>query len=198
MSAEKIVEKILSDARAEAQRILENARAQAQQIRQQGQSEAQRQFGQILTQAREEAQSRRRAHLSQAQLAARNAVLGARRAVLDKVFAEAQARLQQMPMNEYRNWLLQAIPQAVRTGDEELMLPSADRQTLGEGFLRELNAKLAQLGKRGQLKFSDEARELGRGFVLKGENVETNMTLTMLLKRAQGELEIDVAHLLFD
>ncbi len=198
MSAEKIVERILRDARAEAQRILEEARAQAQQIRQQAQDEAQRQSAQILTQARAEAQSRRRAHLSQAQLAARNAVLSARRAALDRVFAEAQARLQQMPLHEYRAWLLEAISQAAQTGDEGLILPSADRQTLGADFLRELNAKLAQLGKRGQIRFSNETRELGRGFVLQGQHVETNMTLTLLLKRAQADLEIDVAQMLFN
>ncbi|MCS6936168.1 MAG: V-type ATP synthase subunit E [Candidatus Bipolaricaulota bacterium] len=197
MSAEKIVEKILSEAQAEAQALLEKARAQAQEIRQQAQLEAQRQAEQILAQAREEAQNRRRAHLSQARLAARNAVLSARRAVLDRVFSEAQSRLQQMPTDEYRAWLLQTIPQAVQTGDEELILSPSDKQALGEAFLRELNAKLAQMGKRGQLKFSSETRELGRGFVLKGRNVETNMTLNMLLKQAQEELEIDVARLLF-
>lgn len=197
MSAEKIVEKILSDARTEAQAILEKARAQAQEIRHQAQIEAQRQAEQILTQAREEAQSRRRAQISQAQLAARNAVLSARRAMLDRVFSEAQSRLEQMPAGEYRAWLLQTIPQAVQTGDEELILSPSDQQALGEAFLRELNSKLAQMGKRGQIKFANERRELGRGFVLKGRNVETNMTLRMLLKQAQEELEIDVARLLF-
>ncbi|MCI2430809.1 V-type ATP synthase subunit E [Candidatus Acetothermia bacterium] len=197
MSAEKIVEKILSEARAEAQSILEKARAQTQEIRQQAQTEAQRQAEQILTQAREEAQSRRRAQLSQAQLAARNAVLNARRTALTQVFTEAETRLQQMPADDYRAWLLQMIPQAAQRGDEELILSTSDRQALEEAFLRELNEKLSQMGKRGQMKFSSETRELGRGFVLKGTNSETNMTLTMLLKQAQEELEMDVARLLF-
>lgn len=197
MSAEKIIEKILSDAHAEAQHILADTRAQAQQLRQQAQAEAQRQYEQILAQAREEAQSRRRAHQSQAQLAARGAVLSARRAVLDRVFAEARARLEQMSIGEYKAWLLQTILQAVQTGDEELLLSPQDKQALGEVFLKELNSKLSQMGKRGQLKYSRETRELGRGFVLKGQTFESNASLAMLLRRAQEKLEIEIARKLF-
>ncbi len=197
MSAEKIVEKILSDARAEAQRILEAARQQAQQIREHAQSEAQRQRELILAQAREEAQSRRRAQLAAATAAARNAVLQAKRAVLEQVFEQAAAKLMAMPVTEYKDWLLRLLVDAVETGDEEVILSPADRQTLGEALIKEANAQLAKQGKKGALRLSLETRDLGRGFVLKGINSETNVTLKALLRRAHEELEIQVAQVLF-
>jgi V/A-type H+-transporting ATPase subunit E len=197
MSVEKIVEKILSDARAEAQRIVEGARAQAAQIREQAQLEAQRQRELILAQAHQEAQSRRRAQLALATAAARNALLAAKRAVLAKAFEQTAAKLLAMPASEYKSWLLRLIVHAVETGEEEVILSPADRQALGEAFIREANAQLAQHGKKGALKLSTEARDIGRGFVLKGRNSETNVTLKTLLRRAQEELEIEVAQMLF-
>lgn len=197
MSVEKIVEKILSDARAEAQRIIESARQQAAQIREQAQNEAQHQRELILSQAREEAQSRRRAQLAAANAAARNAVLAARRAVLETVFKQAAAQLAALPLNEYKSWLLRLITEAVETGDEEVILSPADRQAFGEVFVKEANAQLAKHGKKGALKISVETRDLGRGFVLKGKNSEINVTAATLLRRAQDELEIEVAQMLF-
>ncbi len=197
MSVEKIVEKILSDARAEAQRIVEGARAQAAQIAEQAQLEAQRQRELILTQAQQEAQSRRRAQLAAATAAARNAVLEAKRTILTKVFEQVAERLATMPAQDYKSWLLRLLVESSETGDEEVILSAGDRQTLGEPLIREANAQLAQHGKKGALKLSVETRDIGRGFVLKGRNSETNVTLKTLLRRAQEELEIEVAQLLF-
>jgi len=197
MSAEKIIEKILSDARAEAQRTLEGARAQAAQIHEHAQSEAQHQRDLILAQAREEAQSRRRAQLAAAAAAARNAVLEAKRAILERVFEQAAAKLTAMPVSEYKSWLLRLLLDAVETGEEEVILSSSDRQTMGEALIREANAQLAKHGKKGALKLSVETRDMGKGFVLKGVNSETNVTLKALLRRAQEELELEVAQMLF-
>jgi V/A-type H+-transporting ATPase subunit E len=197
MSVEKIVEKILSDARAEAQHIVEGARAQAAQIREHAQSEAQRQRELILAQAHQEAQSRRAALLAEARAAARNAVLGAKRQVLARVFEQVAERLATMPAQEYKSWLLRLLVEASETGDEEVILSPGDRQTLGETLVREANAQLAQRGKKGALKLSAETRNFERGFVLKGRNSEINVTLEALLRRAQEELEIAVAQMLF-
>ncbi|MCX8103736.1 MAG: V-type ATP synthase subunit E [Candidatus Bipolaricaulota bacterium] len=197
MSAEKIVEKILSDARAEAQRVVENARAQAVQIREQAEREAQQQRELILAQARQEAQSRRRAQLAAATAAARNAVLEAKRALLESVFEQAAAKLAAMPAHEYKNWLLRLIVHAVETGEEEVVLSAADKQALGEALIAEANAQLAQHGKKGALRLSAETREIGRGFVLKGTHSETNVTMATLMRRAKDELEIEVAQMLF-
>ncbi|MFN4217717.1 MAG: V-type ATP synthase subunit E [Candidatus Bipolaricaulia bacterium] len=197
MSAEKIIEKILSDARAEAQRVLEGAHSQAAQIREQAQREAQQQRESILAQARQEAQSRRRAQLAAATAAARNAVLSAKRALLERAFQQAAERIAAMPVSDYKNWLLRLIVQAAETGEEEVILSPADRQTLGEGFIREANAQLARHGKKGALKLSAETRDIGRGFVLKSTNSETNVTVATLLRRAHDELEIEVAQMLF-
>ncbi len=197
MSAEKIVEKILSDARAEAQRVLEGARAQAAQIREQAEREAQRQRELILAQAHQEAQSRRRAQIAAATAEARNAVLQAKRALLERVFSQAAERIMTLPANEYKSWLLRLLLKAVETGDEEVILSPGDRQTLGEALVREANAQLVQHGKKGALRLSLETRNIGRGFILKGKNSEINVTLKTLLRRVQDELEIDVARMLF-
>lgn len=197
MSAEKIVEKILSDARAEAERILEGARSQAAQIREQAKREAQQQRELILAQARQEAQSRRRAQIAAATAAARNAVLQTKRALLERVFSQVAEHITTMPVHEYKSWLLRLLVKAVETGDEEVILSPGDRQALGEAFVREANLQLAQQGKKGALRLSLETRDFERGFILKGKTSEINVTLKTLLRYAQDELEIEVARMLF-
>ncbi|MCL6642845.1 MAG: V-type ATP synthase subunit E, partial [Candidatus Bipolaricaulota bacterium] len=135
--------------------------------------------------------------LALATAAARNGLLDAKRAVLDKAFEQTAAKLLAMPVPEYKGWLLRLVVHAAETGEEEVILSPADRQVLGEAFVKEANAQLAKHGKKGALKLSAETRDIGRGCVLKGRNSETNVTLETLLRRAQEELEIEVAQMLF-
>ena len=198
MSVEKIVEKILTDAKAEAERILEEARREADRIRAQGEQEALAAQQPILRGAEMEAQRRRLMHLSLAQLEARNKILAARRQALDQVFAEAAKRLAALKDQEYWEFLRRLLIQAAETGEEEILLSPQDRARLNANFLESVNAELIKMGKKGALRIAQENRDLSGGFVLRGQGYEANVSLSVLLRQAKESLESEVASILFE
>jgi len=197
MSVEKIVEKIITDAKAEAERILEEARREAERIREQAKQEALAAQQTILREAEAEAQRRRRMHLSLAQLEARNRILAARRQALDGVFAEAAKRLAQLKDQEYLNFLRRLLVQAAETGEEEILLSPKDRARLNANFLESVNAELCKADKKGALRLAQENRELSGGFVLRGRGYEVNVSFSVLIRQAKEKLESEVASILF-
>ncbi len=197
MSVEKIVEKILEDARAEARRALEEAEREAAKIEAQSEAEAERVRASILKEAEEEAERRARQVLAEARLEAKQRVLAARRKALDRVFEEALRRLQQLPDEVYVELLKRLIVHAAETGREEIVLSPDDRAKLPAPFLKEVNEELHRRGKAGELTLSDEMRPLGGGVVLRSSRVEINASFPVLIERARERLEIDVARMLF-
>lgn len=197
MSVEKIVEKIITDAKAEAERILEEARREVERIRAQGEQEALDAQQPILREAEAEAQRRRRMHLSLAQLEARSNILSARRQALDHVFAEAARRLAELTDQEYLSFLRRLLIAAADTGEEEILLSPKDRARLDANFLESVNAELLKAGKKGALKVAQENRDLGGGFVLRGQGYEVNVSFSVLVRQAKERYESEVASILF-
>ena len=197
MSADKIVEKIISDARAEAQRILDDARREADHRRAWGEEDADRVSGPLLQRAKVEAERRARMHLSLAQLAARNEILAARRKALDQVFEEAYARIARVPDKDYLQFLTRLLVRSAPQGDEEIIVSTADRAKLDSGFLQSVNQDLKEAGKKGNLRLAAETRELGGGLMLKSNQYEVALTFSMLLRQARERLETEVARILF-
>jgi len=197
MSVEKIVEKILEDARAEAQRTLEEAEREAAKIEAQSEAEAERVRASILKDAQEKAERRARQVLAEARLEAKRRVLSARRKALERVFAEALRRLRRLPEEAYVELLKRLIVQAAETGREEIIVSPDDRAKLPASFLREVNEELRKRGKPGELTLSREMRPLGGGVVLRSSRVEINASFPVLIERVRERLEIDVAKMLF-
>ncbi len=203
MGVDKIIQKLLSDAEAEAGRILAQAEQEAEEIRQQGEAEAQAAKQPILERAEAEAQRRRRQHLALAALWARNKVLAAKRELLDRVFKEATERLGRLGSQEYRAFLRELLLRAAETGEEEIILSPQDAAVFDTNLLEEVNSELKRAGKAGSLRLAQEeaqdGRELGetRGFILRGQGYEVNVTFATLLRQAREGLETAVAKLLF-
>lgn len=197
MSVEKIVEKILEDARAEAQKILEEAEREASRIAADSEVEADRVRRSVLKEAQAEAERRRQQVLAEARLKARQCVLAARRRAVDRVFEEALQRLQGLPPERYFEVLTLLILEAAETGREEIILSQEDRARLPTSFLNEINEELRKIGKPGELNLSPEARALGGGVVLCGSRVEINASFPALVEQARRQLEIEAAKILF-
>ena len=197
MSVEKIVQRILEDARAEVQKILEEAEREAARIAADSEVEADRVRRSVLKEAQEEAERRRQQVLAEARLKARQRVLAARRRAVDRVFEEALRRLQGLPPERYLEVLKRLILEGTETGREEIVLSPEDRAKLPPSFPDEINEELRKRGKPGELKLSEEARALGGGVVLRGSRVEVNASFPALVEGARRQLEIEAAKILF-
>lgn len=89
MSLEKLVEKILADARAEAEQIVLRSREKADEIREAARKEGKEKAASILAEAEREARLQSSRILSQAKLEKKLRVLEEKRKLLEEVLTQA-------------------------------------------------------------------------------------------------------------
>jgi len=193
MDAEKVIEKILSDARDEADKIKRQAEEKeaAEQARMTEQlSEQKKQTGMLAKKAGED----RKAHLLSAarmQIAKEN--LSEKTKILDDIFLQAQRQLMALSDNEYRALMTKLMAAAVQTGDEEVIVDVAETR-IDQRLIDQVNAQLAG---KGRLKLADQKEHLGGGFILRRGKIKNNVSLKVLLAEARKSLEIELARDLF-
>jgi len=193
MNAEKVIEKILSDARDEADKI--KRQAEEKEAAEQGGlneqlSEYKKQTGMLAKKAGED----RKAHLlSAARMQIAKEHLAEKTKILDDVFAQAQRQLMGLSDNEYRALMAKLMVEATQTGDEEVIVDVAENR-IDQRLIDQVNAQLAG---KGRLKLADQKDHLGGGFILRCGKIKNNVSLTILLTQARKSLEIELAKDLF-
>ena len=193
MNAEQVVEKILSDARAQADKILGQAHAQLQTEQAKMKEQLDNYKKQTLVLAEKGASEARLRLLASARMEIAKENLAEKRRILDEVFRDAQKRLAELPDEDYRHLMAELIIKAAETGDEEVIIDKNEKR-INEDFIKQVNQKL---GTRGNLKLSLERRNLGAGFVLKRGKIKTNISAEVLINEAREALETQIAEELF-
>jgi len=196
MDAQKVIEKILSDAGAEAQKIGQEARE-----KQAGeQAGLEQQLGDYRAQTKalaEKAGKDEKSHiLAAARMQIAKEYLAEKRKILDEVFEQAHRRVQGLPDGEYRQLMVHLMLTAVETGEQEVVIGNKEGR-IDDSLLQEVNDKLAASGK-GNLKLSQQRQNFAGGFILKRGKIKTNVSIDVLLDRARKELEIELAGRLFE
>ena len=195
MEAEQVVEKILADARAEAQKL----KKQADQKQADQQAELDKELAQYKKQTDALAQKAgkdKKAHLlAAARMDIAKQFLAEKRKILDEVFEQARQQLQNLPDGEYRALIKKLLLDSTETGDEEVVIDTKEKRIDGE-FIKQVNSKLGS-GKKGGLRLSDQKQDIGAGFILKRGKIKTNVSIGVLLDQARKELEVELAKELF-
>jgi len=196
MEAEQVVEKILADARAEADKIKkqadDNETGEQNKLSQQL-DEYKKQTGILAKQAGEDKQSH---ILAAARMNIAKEYLTEKRKILDEVFEQARQQLQNLPDEEYHALIKKLLLEAVETGDEKVVVDTNEGR-IDHEFIKQINRELGP-GFQGNLKLSDERQDLGAGFILKRGKINTNVSIEVLLDQARKELEIQLAKELFE
>jgi V/A-type H+-transporting ATPase subunit E len=195
MDAERVVTKILNDARAEAEKIAKQAEENeaAEQAKLARQLDHYRKQTEIL--AKKAGEDEESHILAAARMDIAKQLLAEKRKILDEVFQQARQRLQNLSDEEYRTLCTKLILETVETGEEEIVVDKSEKR-LNQDLIDQVNRQLGSKGK-GNLKLSDEKLNIGAGFVLKRGQIKTNVSLDVLLNQARKELEIDLAKELF-
>ncbi len=195
MEAGQVIDKIMADAKAEA----ENIKRQAAERQAAERGELDEQLAQFAeeteTMAQQAAEDEKAHRLAAARMAAAKEYLAAKVDILDEVFRRAQQKLRELPDNEYRAWMAKLMLEAVETGDEQV-LAAKDDARIDERLVDEVNGKLRADGK-GKLTLSPDQHNLEGGFILARGRIRTNVSLGMLLDQARKDLEIELARTLF-
>jgi V/A-type H+-transporting ATPase subunit E len=195
--AEKIVERILADARQQAEALVAEAEEKAARIIAQGKEEAEKSRQEILERARATAEERRRRILTIAELEGRKAFLAAKEAMLEEAFTTALQELQKLDVPTYQKIIRSLLLASVQTGTEEVIISPADKDRVTPAFIKEVNRELKDQGRKGNLTLVVEDRPLGGGFILRSGGVDINNSFAAILKMQRDELEPEVAAILF-
>lgn len=197
MGLDKILEKVDSDARAEAERIEAQAKQQAQAILKAAEQKGQALAAEIAAKAMSQAEEQARRIITLAGLDARRRGLDAKQGLIEQAFDEAESRLAGMPDREYCDLIRRMLLGAVKNGDEEVVLSKRDLTRITPSLIAEVNEALVASGRKGAIKISGSTREMLGGFVLVDGKVESNNTFDVALRLKRDDLEPEIAGVLF-
>jgi V/A-type H+-transporting ATPase subunit E len=195
MEAEQVVEKILSEARKEAQTIDEQSQQQLTQGQQKLQHELQEYKEQSIALAEKAAKDKKEHLLSATRMDIAKQKLAEKRKILNEVFEHARKQFKELSDQEYIEIILKLMLEAVETGDEEIVIDS-DESRINHKLVKEINRKLGT-GYKGNLKLSEQKGNIEAGFILKRGNIKNNASLDVLINQVKNELEIELAKILF-
>ncbi|HJH62610.1 MAG TPA: hypothetical protein IAC84_05040 [Firmicutes bacterium] len=190
---EKIIQRIQSDAKAQADEIVCQARTQAQEILDSCEMQGDRQARAILEQGHRTAQQHRQRLDSALQMECRNQTLQTKQQMIEQAFQLALEKLRSLPRDEYVALLAKLAAGASSTGRGELIFSPADRDAVGRAVVAEANRRLGV----GGLTLSEQTRELEGGFILSDGAVEVNCSFGALLRAHRERLAGPVAAALF-
>ena len=195
---DKIKEKILKDAKHEADEIIKKAELRAQQIAEQAEKASADKRRALDEQAKKDAQEEKRKTLAMIQLDMRKEQLAVKQKMIDLAFEKTFNRLHNLEGKEYENMILDMMERGIETGTEEIILSANDRKKFKPEILKILNDRLSKKGIKSNLKLSDEVRKIRGGFILKRQGVEVNGSIESLIRLEREEIESKVAAILFE
>lgn len=188
---ENLTAKILADSEAKAAQILADAKAEAAKIEAAALEDAQHEKEKILAEAKREAAHEEQQLVVGGQLAVRDQNLDAKQQMLDKVFAQALSKLNDMSRDEYMKFLTGYLSGLDLDG-EEITLPAR----YGVTDITPINEALKNAGRKGNLVLAADGRIDG-GFMLSKGGIEQNNTFEALVDYYRYELESDVIAALY-
>jgi V/A-type H+-transporting ATPase subunit E len=194
---EKIKERILEDARREADKIIRGAEKEAQNILDHAEKTARQRKKALYEKAQKDSQEARRKTLAMAELEMRKGLLAVKQKMVDTAFERTLEKLRNLEGKDYENMIMGMMEKAVETGNEEIILSPNDLKKFKPEFLSTVNQRLSKKGIKSNLKIAEETRNIRGGFILKGEGVEVNNSFESIIRMERDEIESQVAAILF-
>jgi V/A-type H+-transporting ATPase subunit E len=195
MNAEQVVEKILSEAGAEAEQIKaaaaeKCAAAEAELNCQLADYEKQTQV--LAEQAAEDKKARM---LATANMEIKKEYLAAKVALLDEVFEKVREHVKGLSDSEYENLIASLMIKAVESGDEQVIVGIGEER-IDHALIKKVNRKLGP-GYKGNLSLAQERANIDAGFILKRGKIQVNVSIEVLLTEARDKFEMELAEELF-
>lgn len=195
MQAEQVIDKILSDARAQADAVKRQAEEREAAETARLNEDLARFDEETQALAEKAAADERSQRLAVARMEAAKEYVAAKAALLDDVFTQARAKIEKLPDAEYRALMAKLMVEAVETGEEKV-IPGKNDTRVDAQLVADVNAKLKDQGK-GKLTLAEEKHNFDAGFLLQRGRIRTNVSLDVLVEQARKDLEIEVARDLF-
>lgn len=188
MSTERIVERILSDARAEAQAILSDAENKAAKIVADASARTQKARTQAEAEMAEKRKSILEKQAANARLDSAKALLGEKRKVIDLIYTQALGMLQTLSKEDSLRLVDSLLIQYAEKGDEIYFAKNF-------AYAKEVSALPVVTQKA--LKISESKLPIDGGLRLKGEKADKDLSFGALLAADREENQAALAAEIF-
>jgi len=198
MTIKDINNKIISDARIQAEKIIAQAEDDAHNIIKKGEKEADNIKNIILYKNNQEASLKKSKILTEANLKAKKTILSEKQKIIKDVFDKALEIILKLNDKAYHNFIKKLILDNIEIGDEIIFIGSSDQRKISQSFIEDLNKELKSKGEKGVLKLSTSYLPIKGGVVIGSGKIRKNISLELLLKNVREELEMQISKILFD
>lgn len=217
---DKITDRILSEARADADRILADAQAECDRITADAVAKAEKIRDQVAGDAHEEGVELISRAKSSAAMQKRNRMLQAQSDLVDETFDTAVKAMLSLSTEKYTSLLAGLLAAAMTEqaetenvsrslyGDEavapseyEVLMNPSDRSRCGAAVIEQAKAKLKgkiPADRLALLRLSDRTVAIDGGLILRYGDIESNCSFALLFAQLRQELEADVSRALFE
>ena len=198
MTIKDINNKIISDARIQAEKIITQAEDNANNIIKKGEKEANNIKNVILYKNTQEASLKKSKILTEANLKAKKTILLEKQKIIEDVFDKALEIILKLNVKEYHNFIKKLILDNIEIGDETIFIGSSDQRKISESFIEDINKELKSKGEKGVLKLSVSYLPIKGGVVIGYGKIRKNISLELLLKNVREESEMQISKDLFN
>lgn len=193
MALADIISRIESDAESEGEVVVRAAEESAQRLVAQARLDAAQLSQERIARAEREAQAEAATVRANARLAARDAALATRRALIEETLEDCAAALVGMPDDRYASFLGQRIAKSAR-GDETVYIAAADKDRLSSALPAAIKAAAPGL----ELAYSDSPAEgIEHGAVLRAARSSEDFSIAGIVAERREELSMTISQLLF-
>ncbi len=192
---DKMKVRILEDAKSTAAEITGKAREEAEAAVQAAKEAAEAEGAQITERAERSASDHIRKAGSSMDMQRRQALLGAKQAVIGEVLDEAYRAVMDLDDGSYFKLLEKLLEKHVLPGDGEICFSAEDLRRMPEGFEEKISCIAAAKG--GSLKVSDRPAQMDGGFLLVYGGIEENCTIRAVFEAGREEMSDRVNRMLF-
>ena len=188
---QKIIDKILSDAKHDAGEMLSEALKKAEALVAAKQAEADAEYDLSVEDARKAGEEVVRRRLTVADLEVKKLLLSAKKQAVDEAFEESLKKLLALPKEEYTALVGSMIASAADDGDV-VVISENDKNVLTKAVFDKISAKIGK-----KLTLSDTFGNFKGGVMLLGKGVDKNLTFESELALLRDEVEPEVAKIMF-
>ncbi len=195
--AEKLIEKILGDAKSEADKLWREAEEKKHAMHEELMRDIEKQRAAIEKDASSDAQEQKRRMAAVYDLEYRKQLLSAKQEMMKQAKALALEKLKTLGDGDYLRLMKQRLVACAPSGEGSIAVSKGEKR-LNEAFLSDVNAELKRRAGKGDLKFSSEKRDMLGGFVYISGGMEIDVSLEALLEETWADCETEVAKVLFE
>ena len=192
----KILEHIKGDADAEVNKILSQAKSEAELIIEEAKLEGKKKVLLMEEKANSDYEALIKKGESAAKLKEKRMILESKQEVIEEMIEASRDSLTKSPNNEYFEIILKMVGKYALNEEGQLLFSKSDLDRMPKDFIKKLNNVLED--KKGAvLTISDKTIPIDGGFIIKYGEVEVNCSFEALFLAARETLQDKVGALLF-